>query len=180
MKLQRHTTGLQSLSRPVAPHRTCRHPAASRLLRPPAPTQQCRGARVVVHVAAPSTTSVATTKQPKKDIEGPSTDPSVIYERLQRVRTGWRSACRCHELAGPTQPHAIATAAAAAPVCSWCCRTGWSAHQPSGAWLVWWRSRWGPQLSGEQRQPGGETCATAGKATLLFLLPHTRHLRQLG
>jgi hypothetical protein len=56
---------------------------------------------VVTRVASPST--AVATKQPKKDIEGPSTDPSVIYERLQRVRLWCMQACAVR-WQGPTDP----------------------------------------------------------------------------
>lgn len=105
-------------------------------------------------VATPTST-VATAKQPKTDIEGPSTDLSVIYERLKRVSRLSIVCPRSAMNAAPQAGHELSTAVptptlntspcwltscAPAVACSLCCRTGWRCPQLGGGWLVWWGS----------------------------------------
>lgn len=82
---------------------------------------------------------------PPQDIEGPSTDPSVIYGRLVKVRshvvTTWLAlegashTCLAGEHILPaTLPHDATTP------CSWPCRTGWRVLVHAGNWPAWWAS----------------------------------------
>lgn len=119
---------------------------------------------MVSRVAAPSTTSVAT-KQPKKDIEGPSTDPSVIYERLQRVRSGRSLPAAMRAVAtswqGPPKPILsrllllLLLCAAGAAVLA-----GVPISQVAPGWCG--GAHAGDDSCQVSSQPGGEMCATAG------------------
>lgn len=163
------------------------------LIRPPTPSGLgCGHGRYLIKphrpqvktkVATPSKLGAATSPDKNAEIEGPSTDLSVIFERLQRVRTtAWSSAAVLGGLpvaAGGKIPHlqqkryirrmlyfqdpfsSLNCCLLLNLHCSWYCPTGLNAQMPGGALLGWWASHWPLQGSGKPQTPAYMHCSVA-------------------